>query len=133
ITALVVAFTDTTEQVAAERARAEAEDALRATTAWYQAVVAHSVDAICIVDATGAITYASPSSDDTWAGLYELTTLNQVVDRLHPDDRERLQADWARILTAPERSHTLTGRMLMPSGDVRHIEVLATNRIEDPD
>ncbi len=124
---------DLSDRVAADAARQEAEDALRGTTAWYAALVAHSVDTICVIDAAGNITYASPTAQSTWADIPDLSTIAQVAARVHPDDRDRVEAEWARIHSAADRTHTISGRILMSTGDVRHIEVLATNRLDDPD
>ncbi len=76
--------------------------ALSDTEVRYRALTESSFDLISELDETGAYTYASPNH---WEVLgYEEGELlgRSLFERMHPDDRGRVQADFAATLSRPQ-------------------------------
>jgi diguanylate cyclase (GGDEF)-like protein/PAS domain S-box-containing protein len=120
---VILTFTDTT----AER---EAQAALRASEARFAALVERSSDIICVLDGAGAIRYASPASDRV-LGPASMAIGRVFRDLVHPDDEEFAQAAFDTIVAEPGFVGTGELRVRDAFGEWHHIEVVASNRLED--
>jgi two-component system cell cycle sensor histidine kinase/response regulator CckA len=103
----------------------------------FQALVRHSSDLIAIVDAEGAISFATPSVGRV-LGLPPETLLGTtLLTHVHPADRPKaaalLQAAAGRTGTMPPSDWRLVpaGTQFQPRRWM-HVEVLATNLVELP-
>ncbi len=85
---------------------AEPDGRLRETQAKYRALVEtlHAILYIDLPDEEGSSIFVSPQVEtilgitpDEWLD----DTENRWLDRVHPDDRQRILDDYASILTAP--------------------------------
>ncbi|MGH9275452.1 MAG: diguanylate cyclase domain-containing protein, partial [Acidimicrobiales bacterium] len=126
MTGVVSAFTDITD------AR-DAADALRATQARFMALVEQSSDIICLLEASGRIRYASPAAKRILG--YDLADDADplFVELIHPDDVPAASEAYDDLLRHPGASRSLQIRLMGRDDEWRDMEVLATNRLDDPD
>lgn len=124
---LVTVARDETERIAAADARRRAE-------AKFRALVQNSSDLVVLMDSDGMVEYASPSVEPM-LGIPHETRPVCVFDLVHPDDLPR-----ARELLAASNNDPamLEGvpidlRVQVTDGSYRHLEILASNLIDDPD
>ena len=95
----------------------------RASEERFRALVVNAKDSIFVVDPNGAIRYASPSairmSGDVSGG--------NIVELLHPDERERLAKLIERLRRLPAETQSIDLRLRHRSGGWRQLETVATN------
>src|SRR5439155_8652922 len=94
----VAYFISLTEDVTAQR---EAEAALHRRQRWFEALVEHATDVVCLLDGVGAIVWASPSAARVLGypdGAYQGERFTELV---HPDDRERVEGAFEEGLSRP--------------------------------
>lgn len=101
--------------------------------AWYQALVEQSNDIVVVLEADGAILYASPSASrqlgyrfDDWAG-------RNAFGAVHPDDQPAVRHAFSELVTRSGQQVPLTFRMVRADGTLLEAEAVATNRLDDPD
>jgi PAS domain S-box-containing protein len=121
----VVTFFDITE-------RRRADEALRLSEERFRALVEHNSEAVFVVDAGGIIGFASesvfrvtgtPAAD--WLG-------RSVLDRVHPDDRARIEDALAATLTLGSASLSVAYRSRHTDGSWRDREASVVNRLDEP-
>ena len=113
-------------------ARTRAEEALQASEERFRALSPHAFDLIVVVDATGAIRYASPSHQRLLGYTPETIEGRSMVELAVPEDRPRLRealAHWGQ-----RRGLSTTLEICVPdaAGATRTVEVSANNRLHDP-
>jgi len=129
--ALVAHVQDITDRYDTLAQLAAAHDEVVATQKRSAALVERSSDIICIIDVHGMITYHSPAAERLlgWpAGIVDFP----FVDIVHPADRSMLVNEFRALLREPSNTATAEARIIAASGDWRHVEIVATNRIADP-
>lgn len=111
---------------------ASAHHALQASQSRFAALVERSTDIICVIDERGCITYHSPAAErllgyahGTWLG----TPFRAIV---HPDDQADVTESFRRLVLDPTSTPTAEVRVMTLTGEWRHVEVVATNRLDDP-
>jgi len=115
---LVFFIEDITEQK-------RAEDALRASEARFRQLAEHIQDGVWMATADfSEILYLSPAIERLWGVTREELSANPLTNAnfIHPADRERVVAAFARELEAPLE---LRHRVLRPDGRVRWLRVRA--------
>ena len=122
---VILTFTDTT----AERA---AHAALRSSEARFTALVERGTDIICVIDAEGGFLYASPASDRL-LGPGSMAVGRSILQIVHPDDLDAVRASLRRIAAKPSAVVTGEIRVRDATGRWHDIEVVASNRLGDPD
>ncbi len=70
------------------------------TAAEYQALIAESSDVITVVDVTGTIRYQSPNSERIKGWPPEKLIGENIIDFVHPDDRDRVVDRFTSLLGA---------------------------------
>jgi diguanylate cyclase (GGDEF)-like protein/PAS domain S-box-containing protein len=126
----VTHFTAQFQDITARRAAAED---LRAANARFAALVEHSSDLVCVCDEDGKITFCSPASTRI-LGLRPARLAGRLfLGLIHPDDRARMISVGAELVRTPDRTQALECRVRHANGGWRHMEVVATNRLTDPD
>jgi putative two-component system response regulator len=115
----------------AERRR-ESEAALQRSAARFRSLIEHAPDVISLVDAAGIVTYQSPSVAGGLGYGADALVGGSMYDWLHPDDRGRAGAVFARALREPGQSHGVTVRFRHADGSWRVFEALVRNRLADP-
>ena len=108
-----------------------AAEVLRETQARFTALVEQSSDIICLLGATGRIRYASPAAQrilgyDPTAGSEQ-----RFIELVHPDDIPEATAGYEELLRNPGSARSFQIRLVDHEGGWRHMEVLATNRLDD--
>jgi two-component system, cell cycle sensor histidine kinase and response regulator CckA len=77
--------------------RRRAEEALRESEARYRLITENANDMISLLDQEGAIVYLSPSAQ-LLLGYEPSELLGRVVfDLIHPEDRDQVRGQWARL------------------------------------
>jgi diguanylate cyclase (GGDEF)-like protein/PAS domain S-box-containing protein len=115
----------------AAAARAEGErGALQASSRRFHALVRHASEAVIVLDAEGAVTFATPSVE----GLLGRAELGGEVlsGFVAPEDAGRLDA---LVLAARERGDAVAGELAFVhrEGRLVHAEVRVADRLSDPD
>jgi diguanylate cyclase (GGDEF)-like protein/PAS domain S-box-containing protein len=115
----------------AAAARAEGErGALQASSRRFHALVQHASEAVIVLDADGAVTFATPSVEGLLGRAEPAgTALSAYVA---PEDAGRLDA---LIVAARESGGAATGELALMHRDGRlvHAEVRVADRLTDPD
>jgi diguanylate cyclase (GGDEF)-like protein/PAS domain S-box-containing protein len=115
----------------AAAARAEGErGALQASSRRFHALVRHASEAVVVLDADGAVTFATPSVE----GLLGRADLGGIAlsGFVAPEDAGRLEA---LIVAARESGGAATGELALVhrEGRLVHAEVRVADRLSDPD
>jgi diguanylate cyclase (GGDEF)-like protein/PAS domain S-box-containing protein len=115
----------------AAAARAEGErGALQASSRRFHALVQHASEAVVVLDADGAVTFATPSVE----GLLGRADLGGIAlaSFVAPEDAGRLEA---LIVAARESGGAATGELALThrEGRLVHAEVRVADRLADPD
>ncbi len=112
-------------------ARTDAEEAVRRSEERFRALIEHTADMVMIVGPDGTIHYRNPTS--TGLGLLgrqleELIGKNGL-DRVHPEDRPRVQALLADTVQRPGPSPVVTIRVRHADGSWRVMEAILNNHL----
>jgi diguanylate cyclase (GGDEF)-like protein/PAS domain S-box-containing protein len=121
---VLVHLTDST----AER---EHKRAIGAARAYFAALVEHGSDVIVTVDGDLKVLYASPAYIRVFGVNPLLLEDERLSRRIHPDDQARVSTVFAALVDEPDAVRTLETRIIRADGEVRTIEVTATNRLTD--
>jgi len=98
----------------------------------FRALIENSSDAIITVTADGTTLYASPPSERVDGRPAEQRVGRNALDFVHPDDAERLRADFARVATDPDTRASVQYRFSHADGRWIWIEAVAQNLLHDP-
>jgi len=113
------------------RAKA-ARRALRRSKARFRALSEHASDLVQILDADGAIRYASPSHKSLLGYAPAALLTANVFGFLHPDDRAQAAERFALRVQGGDAPRYLTLRFQHADGSWRILDVIATSRLDDP-
>src|ERR1035438_4080700 len=91
----------------------------------------HSLDLMVVIDAEGIVTYANPVALRTFGKTIEDGIGTSAFDYLHPDDLERVAVRFIELLRTPGASISDTVKSVTESGEVREIEIVSTNWLEN--
>lgn len=112
--------------------RKQAEEALYVNERLFRAMIENASDAVTLLDASGSIVYESPSSVRiTGYGINEQMGRNGF-EVIHPDDKDRVQAEFARLAQIPGSIASMEIRTLHKKGHYLNLECSATNLLDDP-
>jgi len=98
----------------------------------FQTLVEHSSDIIFVLDATGTLTYASPSVTRLLGYPSEDVIGRPATDFVIPEDQEAVITEIARVLPIPGAHGGLTYRAIHADGSLRVYEAIGQNRLDDP-
>jgi two-component system cell cycle sensor histidine kinase/response regulator CckA len=115
-----------------QQQRRQAEAAVRASEERFRALVENSSDALLLIDPEGRVQYVTPSSQRYLGYTSDDMVGRSIFDFLHPDDRDIVAARMADTLGTPGRSVTAEVRFQHADGNVRIMEGVAVNRLDDP-
>jgi diguanylate cyclase (GGDEF)-like protein/PAS domain S-box-containing protein len=91
----------------------------------------HSTDVMIVLDATGTVTYANPSALEIFGITFEEGVGTSSFRYLHPDDLPRVMSRFAELLQSPGATFNDTIRTLTENGEVRELEIVSTNRLNN--
>jgi diguanylate cyclase (GGDEF)-like protein/PAS domain S-box-containing protein len=95
-------------------------------------LVGSSSDLLVVLDANANLVYANPAAERV-LGFKSLDDVDaNVFGLIHPDDQEAAAIAFARDLTEPGPQRPATYRVRTADGEWRYLEVVATNRLDDP-
>jgi diguanylate cyclase (GGDEF)-like protein/PAS domain S-box-containing protein len=120
-------------EAAVEAAGAAAELAREEADAWHRSLLEGAADVITVLEPDGTVRYQTPSVEGV-LGIAPDTLLGApLLDVVHPDDREWVKAQSARVLRHPGTAEgTLLVRWRHSDGSYRWVESKRTNLIDDP-
>jgi PAS domain S-box-containing protein len=113
--------------------RTRAEEDRRQSQERFRALVENSSDGIALIDAEGNVLYSSPAiSRILGYSLDEVIGVN-VFAVMHPDDVMEGRTRFAATLTDPSALVNVPDlRYLHSDGTWRYLEIIRTNRLDDP-
>ena len=111
--------------------RHNASRALEAAHGRFAALVAHSSDVICILDADAVVLYASPAYVDVYGEELGDRIGKPLTERIHPADASSFLNMLKKLLGSPNLVLTVDYRIVHLDGSVRHLEVTAANHVND--
>ena len=98
----------------------------------FHALVEHSTDAIAMLDAAGAILFASESSARLLGYTLEERLGRSAFEMMHPDDLALARATFADVMQRPGALVQGEYRLRHKDGAWRQVESIAVNRLGDP-
>jgi len=123
--ALLGAVVDISDRMAALAAMAESESRFRA-------LVQHSSDPIVVTDEQGNLMFATPSASDVSGTDVAQMMGMSVLTWVHEDDRDVVAESFLGVVEDGGAAVPLQLRIRRPDGEVRFLEVVATNLLDDP-
>lgn len=109
-----------------------AKEALHASEERFRALVQHSTDIITVVDSSGVITYQSPSVLQNLGYAPEETLGLNMLELIHPDDRQRARVLFERGLKQPVEFGTTGFRCRHAAGHYVYVETVGSNMLANP-
>jgi diguanylate cyclase (GGDEF)-like protein/PAS domain S-box-containing protein len=106
-------------------------DILRASEARFRSLVQNSSDSIIVLDATGLITYVSPTADLILGRPHAELIGAPLVTLVHPEDQQSIHEHLIRTDTSDRGWAAIQFRTNDSSGQWRYLEVIPTNLLSD--
>lgn len=98
---------------------------------WFFALVEHSSDLIVVINKDGHLLFANPAASSLFGIPFEEALGHSAFGYLHPDDRNRVIEGFTVLLEQPGDTMTDIVRFVSPNGDVRVLETVSTNCLDD--
>ena len=118
---------DITARVGAEREQEESERRLRALLAQYGS------EMITLLDPDGTPRYESPAVERVLGYRHRETAGEDLMQRIHPDDKEKLAEATRSTLATPGESPPVEYRIRHADGSWRYFESVGNNLADDPE
>jgi PAS domain S-box-containing protein len=129
---LMLVLTDIGSQIGQFVERARAEGALQDSEERFRALIERSYEAIALINADGAILYASPSTTRMLGyGLDEFVG-HSALEFLHQDDLPHTTQIFAPVVADPGSSAIAHFRLRHQDGSWRWMEGVGTNLLAEP-
>ena len=106
--------------------------ALQESDARYSSMIANISDVIGIMGADGIMKYKSPNIEKWFGWKPQDLVGTDGWQTVHPDDVERLQAEFAALLERDGAAATVEYKYLCKDGSCKPVELTATNLVNDP-
>jgi diguanylate cyclase (GGDEF)-like protein/PAS domain S-box-containing protein len=97
-----------------------------------EAIGQSTTDLIAIIDSQGRVVYGNPIAQKVFGVTIEQAVGTQARLYLHPDDLEQNLLFFAEVLQTAGTSARQTIRTMSPTGEIRHLELVCTNLLDDP-
>lgn len=112
--------------------RKQAEEALIKSEKFNKEMIANISDVIAIIGADGIIKYKS-SNIQKWFGWLPNDLIGtDALKTVHPDDLERIQKEFHKLLEKERASTTVEYKYKCKNGNYKIIELTAVNLLHDP-
>ncbi len=115
-----------------DKQRKEAEPR-RGTEAWFYSLARHASDVIQVRTTDGILRFTSPSIERAWGYTPEEVLGSVDLEVVHPEDVERVRAEFAQIWARPGIGAPVEYRIRHKEGHWIHLEATANNLREDPE
>ncbi len=112
--------------------RLQAEQALRRSEEYLRSLVENASDVITILDARGAIRYASPAVERVLGYTPEEVAGKNVFTFMHVDDVAGVRRTFQDTMRVPGAMRTITFRMQHQDGTWRMFEGMGKNLLDNP-
>ncbi|MBM3133407.1 MAG: PAS domain S-box protein, partial [Chloroflexi bacterium] len=112
--------------------RLRVEKALQHSEQHFRALIEHAPDMILILNADGAISYASPSIERQHGYASDELVGTPVGDYMHPDDVSRATEAFTQGLRNPAQPITMEVRVRHKDGHWCTVEFTSKNLLDDP-
>ncbi len=112
--------------------RRQAEAALAASEARFQALIEHNAEGISMLAADGTVLYASPAAAQILGAPAGHWIGGNFLTRLHPDDTDQVTQLWTQLLANPQVSLTAQVQYRHFNDTWRWLEVTGTNWLAEP-
>jgi diguanylate cyclase (GGDEF)-like protein/PAS domain S-box-containing protein len=113
-------------------ARVAAEAAVLNAARRQAALVEHASDVIFVLTGDGAVHYVNPAAQRVLGYSWRAGDMIDILDFVHPEDRERCRADVEAVSRRPGAQPPLNYRLAHADGSWRHVEVIGNNLLDDP-
>lgn len=113
--------------------RDRASRALHASDRRFQSLIENGASVYAIVDLDGTVLYESPSLLGVYGYHPEELVGTNIIEQVHPDDRDAAIAEMAELVANPGVVHTVETRYRHRDGSWRDIEVSGVSLLHDPD
>ena len=100
--------------------------------AMLEAIGQSTTDLIVIMDVQGLVVYANPVAERVFGVSIEEAMGTQARLYLHPDDLEKNLQFFADVITTAGTSARQDIRTMSPTGEVRYLEAVCWNLLDDP-
>jgi two-component system cell cycle sensor histidine kinase/response regulator CckA len=117
---------------AAERQRADAERAVRASEERFRALVENSTEFLFLLDGAGALVYTTPGAHRHFGWSAEDLLEQPFLDLVHPDDEPAMRARYEEVRRRPGLAVPAEARIRHADGTYRTIEAVVVNRLHEP-
>lgn len=91
----------------------------------------NSLDLLLVIDETGKVAYANPITLTTFGISLEEGIGTDAVTYLHPDDVERVFMRFLELIQMPSGSIRDTVRTIAANGEIRELELVSTNALDN--
>jgi PAS domain S-box-containing protein len=110
--------------------RRRAEEALRASEEHFRLLIENALDMISILAADGTVGYISPSCKRVLGYLPGEVVGRNVLDLVHPEDRDLVEEALAESFAGPGAAHSYVARMRASGGGWRLLESIGSVRAD---
>ncbi|MEW5771949.1 MAG: ATP-binding protein [Thermodesulfobacteriota bacterium] len=107
-------------------------DTLRRKEVYFRSLIENVADIIMVLDASGRIRHASPAVSRTLGQEPDRLDGRDLLDMVHPEDREHARAALAECLRRPGEAARLEARLQRGDGTWRILEGLLRDLLDDP-
>lgn len=121
-----------TRRARAERAAADLGGRVREGEERFRAIIEHGTDLVATCDASGTVTYVSPSVESALGYAAADLVGVSLVERIHPDDREAIEAVFQRVAQTPSVIQRATARIQHRDGHYLVFEGRGRNLLDNP-
>ncbi|MGA2836507.1 MAG: HD domain-containing phosphohydrolase [Acidimicrobiales bacterium] len=98
---------------------------------WFPALVEHSPNLVVVIDGLGAVSFANPATLAMFGVSQEQAIGASAFRFVYPDDVDRLKVRFTELISHPGSSNSDTVRFVSATGDVRVLQIVATNLLDD--
>ncbi|HMF89713.1 MAG TPA: PAS domain S-box protein [Candidatus Angelobacter sp.] len=113
--------------------RKRIEAAITASEKQMRSLVESISEIVVLIDAEGAIKFVSPQVERVLSYPVSEVKGKNIFDFVHPDDRERVMAEYSKTLSEPGEAVPSTLRVRTLGGEWVPFEIIANNQLDDPE
>ena len=121
-----------TEYARRMREQERADRVVRDSEAHFRSLVQNATDVISVLNPDGTMRYTSPSHQRLLGYGPADVVGSYGLERIHPDDRPKLEQTFAELRAHPGAVRSVEGRVQAKDGSWRTLDVIATNQLDDP-